>query len=98
MKFLCGNFPKGKEITTPYTGKDTLFGAPDYAYYVLSAEETPASFKVLTVESDGSFSFGKATAKAVLAVFFNRFIVKSPFYFAREHFSNTLYHAVLLIC
>lgn len=31
---------KGKEITTPYTGKDTLFGAPDYAYYVLSAEET----------------------------------------------------------
>jgi hypothetical protein len=27
-----------------------------------------------------------------------RFIVKSPFYFAREHFSNTLYHAVLLIC
>ena len=58
---------KGKEITTPYTGKDTLFGAPDYAYYVLSAEETPASFKVLTVESDGSFSFGKATAKAVAA-------------------------------
>ena len=53
---------KGKEIKTPYTGKDTLFGAPDYAYYVLSAEETPASFKVLTVESDGSFSFGKATA------------------------------------
>ena len=58
---------KSKEITTPYTGKDTLFGAPDYAYYVLSAEETPASFKVLTVESDGSFSFGKATAKAVAA-------------------------------
>ena len=58
---------KGKEITTPYTGKDTLFGAPDYAYYVLSAEETPASFKVLTVEPDGSFSFGKATAKAVAA-------------------------------
>ena len=57
---------KGKEITTPYTGKDTLFGAPDYAYYVLSAEETPASFKELTV-SNGTLSFGKATAKAVAA-------------------------------
>ena len=53
---------KGKEIKTPYTGKDALFENPDHAYYVLSAEETPASFKKLTVESDGSFSFGKATA------------------------------------
>ena len=53
---------KGKEIKTPYTGKDALFENPDHAYYVFSAEETPASFKKLTVESDGSFSFGKATA------------------------------------
>ena len=52
---------KGKEITTPYTGKDTLFENPDYAYYVLS--EVPKSYKTLTVKSDGSFSFGKATAK-----------------------------------
>ena len=58
---------RGQNQTTTYTGKEALFGAPDYAYYVLSAEETPASFKVLTVEPDGSFSFGKATAKAVAA-------------------------------
>ena len=53
--------PKDKEITTTYTGKDTLFENPDYAYYVLS--EVPKSYKTLTDKSDGSFSFGKATAK-----------------------------------
>ena len=51
---------KGKEITTPYTGKDTLFENPDYAYYVLA--EAPTYYKTLTVEADGSFSFGKTTA------------------------------------
>ena len=53
--------PKDKEITTTYTGKDTLFENPDHAYYVLA--EAPTYYKTLTVESDGSFSFGKATAK-----------------------------------
>jgi hypothetical protein len=52
--------PKDKEITTTYTGKDTLFENPDYAYYVLA--EAPTYYKTLTVKSDGSFSFGKATA------------------------------------
>ena len=52
---------KGKEITTPYTGKDTLFENPDHAYYVLA--EAPTYYKTLTVKSDGSFSFGKATAE-----------------------------------
>ena len=56
---------KGKEIKTTYTGKNALFENPDYAYYVLS--EVPTSYKTLTVEPDGSFSFGKATAKAVAA-------------------------------
>ena len=51
---------KGKEITTPYTGKDTLFENSDHAYYVLA--EAPTYYKTLTVEADGSFSFGKATA------------------------------------
>ena len=51
---------KGKEITTPYTGKDTLFENPDHAYYVLA--EAPTYYKTLTVEADGSFSFGKTTA------------------------------------
>ena len=51
---------KGKEIKTTYTGKDTLFENPDHAYYVLA--EAPTYYKTLTVESDGSFSFGKTTA------------------------------------
>lgn len=50
---------KGKEIKTPYTGKDTLFENPDYAYYLLS--ETPKSYKELTVVGD-KLHFGKATA------------------------------------
>ena len=55
---------RGKETTTTYKGKDTLFGAPDYSYYALSAE--PTSYKALTV-SNGTFSFGKATAIATAA-------------------------------
>ena len=50
---------KGKEIKTPYTGKDALFENPDYAYYLLS--ETPKSYKELTVVGD-KLHFGKATA------------------------------------
>lgn len=56
---------KGNKQTNTYTGKNALFENPDYAYYVLS--EVPTSYKTLTVEADGSFSFGKATAKAVAA-------------------------------
>ena len=55
---------RGQETTTEYVGKDALFGAPDYAYYVLS--ETPASYKELTV-SNGTLTFGKATAAATAA-------------------------------
>ena len=55
---------RGKEATTTYKSKDTLFGAPDYSYYALSAE--PTSYKALTV-SNGTFSFGKATAIATAA-------------------------------
>ena len=55
---------RGKETTTIYKSKDTLFGAPDYSYYALSAE--PTSYKALTV-SNGTFSFGKATAIATAA-------------------------------
>ena len=55
---------RGKETTMTYKGKDTLFGAPDYSYYALSAE--PTSYKALTV-SNGTFSFGKATAIATAA-------------------------------
>ena len=51
---------KGKEITTEYKGKDALFESADYSYYVLST--APAYYKELTVNEDGTYSFGKSTA------------------------------------
>ena len=51
---------KGKETTTEYKGKDALFESADYSYYVLS--KAPAYYKELTVNEDGSYSFGKTTA------------------------------------
>ena len=51
---------KGKEITTEYKGKDALFESADYSYYVLSTG--PAYYKELTVNEDGTYSFGKTTA------------------------------------
>ena len=51
---------KGKETTTEYKGKDALFESADYSYYVLSA--APAYYKELTVNENGSYSFGKTTA------------------------------------
>lgn len=51
---------KGKEITTEYKGKDALFESADYSYYVLST--APAYYKELTVNENGSYSFGKTTA------------------------------------
>lgn len=51
---------KGKETTTEYKGKDALFESADYSYYVLSA--APAYYKELTVNKDGTYSFGKTTA------------------------------------
>jgi hypothetical protein len=48
---------KGKETTTEYKGKDALFESADYSYYVLSTY-----YKELTVNENGSYSFGKTTA------------------------------------
>ena len=50
---------KGKETTTEYKGKDALFESADYSYYVLSAAPY---YKELTVNENGSYSFGKTTA------------------------------------
>ena len=47
---------KGKESTTTYAGKDALFESADYSYYVLS--EAPSYYKELTVNEDGTLSFG----------------------------------------
>ena len=56
---------KGQEITTDYTGKDALFESASYSYYTLS--EKPSYYKELTVNEDGSFSFGatQGTAAAI---------------------------------
>lgn len=51
---------KGKETTKEYKGKDALFESADYSYYVLST--APAYYKELTVNKDGTYSFGKTTA------------------------------------
>lgn len=48
---------KGKETTKEYKGKDALFESADYSYYVLST--APAYYKELTVNKDGTYSFGK---------------------------------------
>ena len=53
---------KGKETTTEYKGKDALFESADYSYYVLSTSKAPAYYKELTVNEDGTYSFGKTTA------------------------------------
>ena len=52
---------KGKEITTEYKGKDALFESADYSYYELGTT-APAYYKELTVNENGSYSFGKTTA------------------------------------
>ena len=53
---------KGKTTTTEYNGKDALFESADYSYYVLSTSTAPAYYKELTINEDGSYSFGKTTA------------------------------------
>ncbi len=50
---------RGTTTTTTYEGKDALFENPSYSYYVLSEE--PAYYKELTVNEDGTLSFGAAT-------------------------------------
>lgn len=52
---------KGKETTKEYKSKDALFESADYSYYELGTT-APAYYKELTVNEDGSYSFGKTTA------------------------------------
>lgn len=49
---------RGETSTNTYDGPDALFENESYAYYVLSEE--PSYYKELTVNEDGSLSFGKA--------------------------------------
>ena len=59
---------RGQTSTTTYTGKDALFESASYSYYTLS--ETPKYYKEVTLNADGSLSFGETqgTAKTVSGV------------------------------
>ncbi|MGX8705235.1 MAG: leucine-rich repeat protein [bacterium] len=61
---------RGKTTTTTYTGRDALYEAPSYSYYILS--EAPALYKTLSV-ADGAASFtaikGRDTAVDATATF-----------------------------
>ncbi len=52
--------PRGTEDADAYV-KETLFSSPGYTYYVLA--EQPAHYKELTVNEDGSYSFGEAVGE-----------------------------------
>lgn len=48
---------RGTTTTTTYSGKDALFESASYSYYILS--EAPSYYKEVSVNEDGSLSFGK---------------------------------------
>ena len=51
---------RGQTTTTEYKGRDSLFQAPSYSYYVLPDGETPACYKNLTKNIlFGNFEFSK---------------------------------------
>lgn len=56
---------RGQVVKTTLNGKDVLFQSPDYSYYEISGD-VPSSYKELSVNEDGSFSFGKATGEATV--------------------------------
>lgn len=51
---------RGQTSTNTYTGADALFENESYAYYVLNDSEIPQYYKEVTVQADGSLSFGAA--------------------------------------
>lgn len=53
---------RGTTTTTTYSGKDALFESASYSYYIL--DEEPAYYKELSVNEDGSLSFGKVVGEA----------------------------------
>lgn len=59
---------RGQTSTTTYKGKEALFESASYSYYTLS--ETPEYYKEVTLNADGSLSFGKTqgTVKTVSGV------------------------------
>lgn len=60
---------KGKTSTTTYSGRDALFQAPSYSYYVLPEGETPANYKELTVDESGNLKFSAVEGEDATALF-----------------------------
>ena len=59
---------KGKTSTTTYSGRDALFQAPSYSYYVLPKVETPANYKEVTVDESGNLKFSGVEGKSAVAL------------------------------
>ena len=59
---------KGKTSTTTYSGRDALFQAPSYSYYVLPENETPANYKEVTADESGTMKFGAVEGKDAVAL------------------------------
>ena len=59
---------KGKTSTTTYSGRDALFQAPSYSYYVLPEGETPANYKEITVDESGNLKFSAVEGKNATAL------------------------------
>ena len=59
---------KGKTSTTTYSGRDALFQAPSYSYYVLPEGETPANYKEVTVDESGNLKFSAVEGKDATAL------------------------------
>ena len=53
---------RGQTNTATYAGRDSLFEAPDHAWYALS--EKPAKYKTLSVAEDGGFRFSAVGGRA----------------------------------
>lgn len=53
---------RGQDTTVTLTGRENLFEAPSYSFYVLGEE--PASCKEMTTDESGAFTFGAATGTA----------------------------------
>ena len=59
---------KGKTSTTTYSGRDALFQAPSYSYYVLPEGETPANYKEATVDESGNLKFSVVKGEDAVAL------------------------------
>ena len=51
---------RGQTSTSTYTGADALFENESYSYYLLDDSEIPQNYKEVTVQADGTLSFGAA--------------------------------------